>query len=155
MTRFNQDKEDEEIEKLLSGKSEKQLAKEEKKDSLAQEKPKKLELMLADREYRVKRLTGSSAAFGDHILSKDGRKLYYISPLESGQGLCVKDLREGSVKVLARGVTGRITPSADGNEIYALLYSLSELVNQLSYRPFPRLILLVELKPQHYQQRLS
>ncbi|MBR6211652.1 MAG: PD40 domain-containing protein, partial [Bacteroidales bacterium] len=34
MTKFLQDKEDEEIEKLLSGKSEKQLAKEEKKDSL-------------------------------------------------------------------------------------------------------------------------
>ncbi|MBQ2598279.1 MAG: PD40 domain-containing protein [Bacteroidales bacterium] len=118
MTSFNQDKEDEEIEKLLSGKSEKQLAKEEKKDSLAQEKPKKLELMLEGREYRVQRLTSSSAAYGDHILSKDGRKLYYVSPLESGMGLCVKDLREGSVKVLARGVSGRITPSADGSEIY-------------------------------------
>lgn len=118
MTAFNQDKEDEEVEKLLSGKSEKQLAKEEKKDSLAQEKPKKLELMLEDREYRVQRLTNASAAYGDHILSKDGHKLYYVSPLESGMGLCVKDLREGSVKVLARGVTGRITPSADGADIY-------------------------------------
>ena len=118
MTDFNQDKEDEEIEKLLSGKSEKQLAKEEKKDSLAQEKPKKLELLLEGRQERVRRLTGASASYGDHYLSKDGRKLYYVTPLESGQGLCVKDLREGSVKVLARGVSGRITPSADGNEIY-------------------------------------
>ena len=118
MSKFLQDKEDEEIEKLLSGKSEKQLAKEEKKDSLAQEKPKKLELLLEGREERVRRLTGSSAAYGDHFLSKDGRKLYYITPLESGYGLCVKDLREGEVKVLARGVSGRITPSADGNDIY-------------------------------------
>ena len=118
MTDFNQDKEDEEIEKLLSGKSEKQLAKEEKKDSLAQEKPKKMELLLEGRHERVRRLTGASASYGDHYLSKDGRKLYYVTPLESGQGLCVKDLREGSVKVLARGVSGRITPSADGNEIY-------------------------------------
>ena len=118
MTAFNQDKEDEEIEKMLSGKSEKQLAKEEKKDSLAQEKPKKLELMLEGREYRVQRLTASSAAYGDHYLSKDGRKLYYVTPLESGMGLCEKDLREGNVKVLARGVSGRITPSADGQEIY-------------------------------------
>ena len=118
MTRFLQDKEDEEIEKLLSGKSEKQLAKEEKKDSLAQEKPKKLELQLDGRENRVRRLTGSSAAYGDHYLSKDGRKLYYVTPLESGSGLCVMDLREGNVKVLARGVNGRITPSADGNTIY-------------------------------------
>ncbi len=118
MTKFLQDKEDEEVEKLLSGKSEKQLAKEEKKDSLAQEKPKKLELLLDGRENRVRRLTASSAAYGDHYLAKDGRKLYYMTPLESGQGLCVKDLREGSVKVLARGVTGRITPSSDGSSIF-------------------------------------
>ena len=118
MTEFNQDKEDEEVEKLLSGKSEKQLAKEEKKDSLAQEKPKKIELLLDGRENRTRRLTNASAAYGDHYLSKDGRKLYYVTPLESGMGLCVKDLREGDVKVLARGVSGRITPSADGNEIY-------------------------------------
>ena len=118
MTRFLQDKEDEEVEKLLSGKSEKQLAKEEKKDSLAQEKPRKLELQLDGRHDRTRRLTGSSAAYGDHYLSKDGRKLYYIAPLESGRGLCEKDLREGSVKVLARDVSGRITPSADGSEIY-------------------------------------
>ncbi len=118
MSRFLQDKEDEEVEKLLSGKSEKQLAKEEKKDSLAQEKGKKVELLLEGRENRVRRLTSSSAAYGDHFLSKDGHKLYYITPLESGSGLCVKDLREGDVKVLARGVTGRITPSADASEIY-------------------------------------
>ena len=118
MSRFLQDKEDEEVEKLLSGKSEKQLAKEEKKDSLAQEKGKKVELLLEGRENRVRRLTSSSAAYGDHFLSKDGHKLYYITPLESGAGLCVKDLREGDVKVLARGVTGRITPSADASEIY-------------------------------------
>ena len=118
MTKFLQDKEDEEIEKLLSGKSEKQLAKEEKKDSLAQEKPKKLELLLEGRHDRVRRLTSASAAYGDYYLAKDGRKLYYVTPLESGSGLCVKDLREGSVKVLARGVSGRITPAADGSAIY-------------------------------------
>ena len=118
MTRFTQDKEDEEVEKLLSGKSEKQLAKEEKKDSLDQEKHKKVELLLDGRENRIRRLTDASALFGDHYLAKDGRKLYYVTPLESGAGLCVKDLREGSVKVLARGVAGRITPSADGSEIY-------------------------------------
>jgi len=120
MSKFAQDKEDEEIEKLLSGKSEKQLAKEEKKDSLAQEKPKKLELTLEGREARVRRLTSASAPYGDHYLSKDGRKLYYVTPLESGMGLCEKDLREGSVKVLARGVSGRITPSSDGSVIYVL-----------------------------------
>ena len=118
MTRFLQDEEDEEVEKMLSGKSEKQLAKEEKKDSLDQEKHKKVELLLEGRENRIRRLTNSSAMYGDHYLSKDGHNLYYVMPLESGAGLCVKDLREGSVKVLARGVTGSIEPSADGSQIY-------------------------------------
>ena len=118
MTEFTYDKEDEELEKLLSGKSEKQLAKEEKKDSLAQERPKKLDLLLEGREDRIRRLTSSSAAYGDHYLSRDGRTLYYIAPLENGRGLCAKDLRKGDVKVLARGVSGSITPSADGKELF-------------------------------------
>ncbi|MCR4825317.1 MAG: PDZ domain-containing protein [Bacteroidales bacterium] len=117
-TAFLQDKEDEQIEKLLSGKTEKQLAKEEKKDSLAKEKPKKLELLLDGREERIRRLTGTSGNYGDFYLSKDGHSLYYVGPTESGAALLVKDLREGSTKVLARGVTGRITPSKDGSEIF-------------------------------------
>ena len=118
MTEFSQDKEAEEIAKLLSGKSDKQLAKEEKKDSTDLEKSKKLDLDFARRDLRIRRLTRASANYGDHYLSKDGRKLYYVTPLESGSGLCEMDLREGSVKVLARGVTGAITPAEDGQSIY-------------------------------------
>ena len=118
MTEFSQDKEAEEIAKLLSGKSDKQLAKEEKKDSTDLEKSKKLDLDFARRDLRIRRLTRASANYGDHYLSKDGRKLYYVTPLESGSGLCEMDLREGSVKVLARGVTGSITPAEDGQSIY-------------------------------------
>ena len=118
MTEFSQDKEAEEIAKLLSGKSDKQLAKEEKKDSTDLEKSKKLDLDFARRDLRIRRLTRASANYGDHYLSKDGRKLYYVTPLESGSGLCEMDLREGSVKVLARGVTGTITPAEDGQSIY-------------------------------------
>ncbi|MBR4809141.1 MAG: PD40 domain-containing protein [Bacteroidales bacterium] len=120
MAEFLQDKEDEELEKMLSGKTEKQLEKQEKKDSLEQEHPKKLDLLLDGREDRIIRLTRSSASYGDHYLSKDGRKLYYVSPLESGFGLCEMDLREGNVKVLARGVSGGITPSADGSTLYMI-----------------------------------
>ena len=118
MRTFLQDKEDEQIEKMLSGKSDKQLAREEKKDSLAREKPRKLDLQLDGREDRILRLTGTSGSYGDFYLAKDGRKLYYVGPTESGSALLVKDLREGDTKVLARGATGRITPSKDGSEIY-------------------------------------
>ncbi|MBO4670523.1 MAG: PD40 domain-containing protein [Bacteroidales bacterium] len=118
MTDFRRSEEDEKIEKLLSGKSEKQLEKQEKKDSVKKEEPKKLDLLLEGRENRILRLTSSSNSFGDHYLSKDGRTLYYVAPLESGSGLCSKDLRKGDIKVIARGVSGRITPSADGKELY-------------------------------------
>ena len=118
MTDFRQDKEDEEIEKLLSGKSEKKLAKEEKKDSLEQEKPKKLKLWLEGQEDRIVRLTGSSSSYQDYYLSKDGHTLYYITALENGFGLCSKDLRKGDVKVVARGVSGGITPAQDGSALY-------------------------------------
>ena len=118
MTEFLQDREDEAIAKALSGKTEKQLEKQEKKDSLDKENPKKLELLLEGREDRIRRLTGSAGNYGDYYLAKDGRTLYYVGPTESGMALLAKDLREGSVKVLARNATGNIFPSKDGAELY-------------------------------------
>ena len=120
MTTFRQDKEDEEIEKMISGKTEKQLEKKEKKDSIAAEKPKKLELNLEGLEDRTMRLTGTSGNYGDFLLSKDGRQLYYVAPGDKGPSLMVKDLREGSVRVLAGGVGGRIVPSKDMADIFVL-----------------------------------
>ena len=118
MTEFLQDKEDEAIAKALSGKTDKQIEKEEKKDSLDLEKSRKVELQLEGRENRIRRLTGDSGNFGGYFLAKDGRTLYYISGTESGPALFAKDLREGSVKVLARGVSGSIVPTKDGSELY-------------------------------------
>ncbi len=116
MTEFKQDKEDAEIAKMLMG--EKKAEKKEKKDSVQKEKPKKLELDLAHREDRIFRLTRSSARLGDHYLNNEGTKLYYVTPLESGRGLCELDLKEGGVKVLRKGVSGSIIPSKDGKSIY-------------------------------------
>ncbi|MBP5625519.1 MAG: PD40 domain-containing protein [Bacteroidales bacterium] len=118
MTEFLQDREDEAIAKALSGKSEKQLERQEKKDSLEKENPKKLELLLEGREDRIRRLTGSSEGYGDYYLAKDGRTLYFVGPTESGPALLARDLREGSVKVMARNAVGNIFPSRDGSEIY-------------------------------------
>ena len=113
--KFLRDKEDIELDKLQN--PEKKGA---KKDTTAkaEKKVEKLQLTLKDREYRIIRLTKSSARYGDHYLTKDGSKLYYTTPLESGFGLCVKDLQEGSVKVIQKGLRGRIIPSADEKSIY-------------------------------------
>lgn len=119
MTEFNMDKEDKEIAKLLSGESDKKAEKkEEKKDSTDKKEPKKLNLDFENRFDRIKRLTKTSSYYGGYYLSNDGTKLYYITPLESGRGLCELDLKEGTVKVLSRNVRGEITPSSDGKSIY-------------------------------------
>jgi len=118
MTEFTREKEDDDIEKMRLG--EKKAEKKEKKDSLEREKPKKLDPDFEHREDRIRRLTKSSASLGDHFLSPDGRKLYYVTPLENGRGLCELDIRKGEVRVLQRGVSGRITPSKDGKSIYVL-----------------------------------
>ena len=118
MTEFLYDKEDEAIAQALSGKTDKQIEKEEKKDSLNLEKSRKVELQLEGRENRIRRLTGDSGNYGGYYLAKDGRTLYYVSGTENGPALFAKDLREGSVRVLARGVSGSIVPSKDGSEIY-------------------------------------
>ena len=119
MSEFFRDKEDEDIAKMLSG-DEKKDKKAAKKDSLDKKEPKveKVKLDLENREDRVFRLTRSSSLLGDHYLTEDGTKLFYITPLESGRGLCQLDIKNRSVKVLQRNVFGSITPSTDGKFIY-------------------------------------
>ena len=53
----------------------------------------------------------------DYYLTEDGSKLFYITPLESGYGLCVMDMEEKNVRVLTRGVYGKIIP-ADNDNLY-------------------------------------
>ena len=126
MMKFMRDKEGEEIAKLIEEggkeKTEKQLAKEEKKekkDSVKQaEKPEKLKLDLEDREFRISRLTRSSSRLGDFYLTQDGTKLYYVTPLERGNDLCMLDVKKGDVKVIKKGVYGSIVPSPDDKTLY-------------------------------------
>ena len=135
MTEFAKDKEDKEIDKLLSGKKEEK--KDEKKDSTEKKKVEKLKLDLDNRDNRIARLTKSSGSFSDYYLSEDGSKLYYITPLESGSGLCVLDKEDRSVRVIVRGVSGRIIPSPDNQDLY--IYSGSQItkvnVNSGSQKP--------------------
>ena len=121
MTGFGRSKEQIEIDNML--KSEKEVKaekKEEKKDSLdkAKNKMEKLKLDLASRDDRIKRLTPSSNMMGDHFRSPDGNNLYFTQRLEKGYDLCVRDLQEGSIKVLAKGVSGTFHPSSDGKNLY-------------------------------------
>ncbi len=115
---FMRDKEDREIAELRKDDKEK---KEEKKDSVkAEKKAEELVLQLDDRKERVVRLTRSSGRLGDHYLTQDGKKLYYMVRLESGMDLCMLDLENNSVKVVSKGVYGSLYPTLDDKYIYLL-----------------------------------
>ena len=119
--KFTRDKEEEEIEKLLNA-DDKKAKKKEEQDSLKAAKGKvdPLVLDLANREDRIIRLTPASGRIGDHFLSPDGTKLFYIQRLEKGNDLCQLDIKSRSVKVLEKGVNGRFYLSSDGKSIFML-----------------------------------
>lgn len=140
MTAFLQDKEETEIATLLSGKTEKQLAKEEKKDKKDSLKNKVPDLKpdLEHRFDRLVRLTPYSSALGDYHIDQAGTKLYFLAPDESGYALYVQDLKKDrSVKRLLKGISGGITPSKDGNTLYVLSGKGVTAVNLLTGQPKP------------------
>ena len=119
---FLQDKEDKEIAELLKTDKEKQKEeKKEKKDSAkVEKKAEKLVLELEDRKDRVVRLTRYSGRLGDHYLTQDGKKLYYMARLEKSMDLCVLDLEDNSIKVVSKGVYGSLYPTSDDKNIFLL-----------------------------------
>lgn len=115
---FSKDKEDHEIADLYKDKKEEK--KEAKDSAKAEKKPEKLELDLKDRKDRVVKLTRFSGRLGDHYLTQDGKKLYYITRLEKSMDLCCLDLEDNSIKVVLKGVMGSIYPSKDDKFLYML-----------------------------------
>lgn len=59
---------------------------------------------LAPRRDRIIRLTNNSSSLSDFTLSKDGNKLYYLAAFEGAPDLWVRDMKENSTKILAKGV---------------------------------------------------
>ncbi|MBQ1912309.1 MAG: PD40 domain-containing protein [Bacteroidales bacterium] len=122
---FGRDKEQKEIDKMLMGeKAVEKAEKKEKKDSI-DKKVEKLELDLANRDDRIRRLTRFSNTLGDHYLTEDGTKLYFTQRLEKGYDLCCWDMEKGEITVVKKGVSGRFYPSPDGK--YLFLFSGSNI----------------------------
>lgn len=120
-----------EIEKLEKFLEEDSGKKKEKQDSLkdgAAKSVKKVELDLENIEDRTLRLTLSSGTIGDHILSPDGEKLYYVVKLEKGRDLCCLDVKDRSIKVVKKGFSGKFNVSQDGRSVYcASLLGISKI----------------------------
>lgn len=99
----------------------KEKAEEKKKDdeTVEVEKVKALELDTDNCRDRIIRLTNNSAQLGDAILSNNGDKLYYQTSFEAGYDLWVKDLKEGSTRILVKDAgLGEILTDKDANDIY-------------------------------------
>ena len=116
--KFIRDEESDEMEKLLA--TGKDAGKEEKDSVKTEKKVEKIVLDLEGREDRCLRLTRFSGRLGDHYLTTDGSKLYYMTRLEDSYDLCVMDMKERSIKVLAKKVFGAIYPTKDDKFFYVL-----------------------------------
>ena len=119
---FKKDKEDRAIAEMLKTDTEKKKEdKKEKKDSIkAEKKAEELVLDLENRKDRTVRLTRFSGRLGDHHLTQDGKKLYYTMRLERSMDLCMLNLEDNSIKVVAKGVSGSIYPTSDDKYMYML-----------------------------------
>ena len=117
-TEFMRDKEDREIADMMKTAKEE---KKEKKDSVkAEKKTEELVIDLENRKERIVKLTRYSGRLGDHYLTQDGKKLYYMVRLEKGTDLCMLNLEDNSIKVVSKGVSGSIYPTADDKYMYLL-----------------------------------
>ena len=115
---FQKDKEDRTIAELL--KTDKEDKKEKKDSAKAEKRTEKLVLDLENRKDRIVRLTNYSGRIGDYHLTKDGKKLYYSIRLERSTDLCVLNLEDKSIKVVAKGISGSIYPTEDDKYMYML-----------------------------------
>jgi len=74
-----------------------------------------------NRQYRTRRLTGSSTYVGDYRMSSKGDKLFYSAPAtEGGYNLYEADLRKGSAKILAKGISGGFEMDAKGDNLFVI-----------------------------------
>ncbi len=108
---FRRDKEEREMAEMM--KEDKDKKKEKKDSAKVEKKGEKLKLDFEDRKDRVMKLTRFSGRLGDHYLTQDGKKLFYMTRLEKSTDLCMLNLEDNSVKVVAKGVRGAIHPDAD------------------------------------------
>lgn len=108
--------------KEAKDKSDKKKGKKGKKDSKAEDAEKDvkpLKFDLANRRYRTARLTPQASNLQDYYISPKGDKLYYTAGSTEGKSnLFVRDLRDGSTKVLVKDVRGGIMADKKGENLF-------------------------------------
>ena len=115
---FHKDKEERQMSEMF--KSEKEEKKEKKDSVKAEKKAEKLALDLENRQEMIVKLTPNAGRIGDHYLTQDGKKLYYMVRLERGMDLCMMDMENRNIKVVSKNVYGSLYPSADDKYLFLL-----------------------------------
>lgn len=100
-----EEKEKKEADKKKDDKKNDDKKKDSDKDAKKDES-KDLKFDLENRRDRVLRLTGNSSNMGDAVLNKNGDKIYYAAAFEGGHDLWVRDLKDGSVRCIRKGIGG-------------------------------------------------
>ncbi|MCH5234978.1 MAG: PD40 domain-containing protein [Muribaculaceae bacterium] len=117
----NQEKEDNKEAKEVKSKKATKTKKGRKGTRAAKEEKKTNTLDFANRRYRTKRLTGTSASIMDFYLSPKGDKLYYIAQSPDGDyNLMVTDLKKGDTEILVPGTFGGMEVDKKGENLFLL-----------------------------------
>lgn len=91
---------------------------------------KPLEFDLANRQYRLSRLSPMSGYIHDYFLNPEGTKFYYINMSAEGDyDLYEHDLREGDVKVFASDLAGGIVPDKKGENLFVITSNGMKKIN--------------------------
>ena len=107
-------------------------------DSVKKEDVKPLDLDTENRRYRMSRLTGSSARLGSYYVSPKADKLYYVAASPDGRSLYERDLKEGSTRVLVKGLSGwGMIPDKKGANVFVMDRSGIKKVNLSSGKATP------------------
>ncbi|MDO4881044.1 MAG: S41 family peptidase [Capnocytophaga sp.] len=125
--KYNMNKEDFELYTEAQKKEKKEKEsdkKDDKTDKKNEDKAKNKDIIIEfdNLRDRIVRLTPNSSVLGDAIISKDGKKLYYLSSFESGYDLWMHDLREKTTKLLSKlnGKSLSFKADKDGKNIFLL-----------------------------------
>lgn len=100
--------------------SDKKKDKKKKDDSEEKEEVKPIKIDLDNIDDRRARLTINSSSLSDAIVTKDGKKLYYLSRFEKGYDLWMKDLVKNETKLVLKldGGGGNLQTDKDGKYLY-------------------------------------
>ena len=100
----NKDEKEKKADEKEEKKKDEKKKKEEKTGKTEVDKVKPLELDIDNCRDRIVRLTANSSNMGDAILDTKGEKLYYQASFEDDYDLWCHDLKEGSTKLILKGV---------------------------------------------------